>query len=86
MIAHSADLGAARRASVPPAPVRGLLRLLSATAWTLLGAFAYVVCQGMFGGYPQVHSELLTTLGMIAIALTGGVAWIIDERRSHGDE
>jgi hypothetical protein len=86
MITRIADRGAARRASAPQSPVRGLLRLLSAAAWTLLGALAYVVCQGMFGGYPQVHSELLTTLGMIAIALTGCVAWIIDERRSHGDE
>ncbi|MEU5345648.1 hypothetical protein AB0H18_33255 [Streptomyces sp. NPDC020766] len=69
-----------------PTPVRVVLRLLSAVAWTVLGLFAYFVCQGMFGGYRQVHSQLLTTLGMIAIALTGGIAWIVDERRPHDDE
>lgn len=69
-----------------PAPVRVVLRLLSAVAWTVLGLLAYFVCQGMFGGYRQIHSQLMTTLGMIAIALTGGIAWIVDERRPHDDE
>lgn len=61
-------------------------RLLAGIVWTVLGVVAYFICQGMFGGYPQVHSALLTTLGMIAIALTGGIAWIVDERRPHDDE
>ncbi|WP_043665112.1 hypothetical protein [Streptomyces xylophagus] len=69
-----------------PAPVRAVLRLLAAIAWTALGLLAYFVCQGMFGGYAQIHSQLLTTLGMIAIALTGGITWIVDERRPHDDE
>ncbi|MFI6744153.1 hypothetical protein ACIBI9_65805 [Nonomuraea sp. NPDC050451] len=83
---HSPGHGGAHRASVLPSPVRVVLRLLAAAAWTVLGLFAYLVSQGMFGGYPQVHSGLLTTLGMIAIALTGGIAWIVDERRPHDDE
>ncbi|MFD4603323.1 hypothetical protein ACFWPQ_35520 [Streptomyces sp. NPDC058464] len=70
----------------PPAPVRVLLRVLAAVVWTVLGLFAYFVCQGMFGGYREIHSGLLTTLGMVAIAVTGGIAWIVDERRPHGDE
>ncbi|TPQ19440.1 cytochrome d ubiquinol oxidase subunit II [Streptomyces sporangiiformans] len=68
-----------------PAPLRVVLRLLAAVVWTVLGLLAYFVCQGMFGGYRQIHSQLLTTLGMIAIALTGGIAWIVDERRPHDD-
>jgi len=63
-----------------------VLRLLTGLVWTVLGLIAYFICQGMFGGYPQIHSGLLTTLGMVAIALTGGIAWIIDERRPHEDE
>ncbi|WP_405930564.1 hypothetical protein [Streptomyces sp. NBC_00827] len=69
-----------------PTPVRIVLRLLAAVVWTVLGLLAYFVCQGMFGGYRQIHSQLLSTLGMIAIALTGGIAWIVDERRPHDDE
>lgn len=66
--------------------LRFLGRLLVGTGWTLLGLLAYFVCQGMFGGYPQVDSKLLTTLAMIAIALTGGITWIVDERRPHDDD
>lgn len=69
-----------------PTPVRVVRRLLAAVAWTVLGLLAYSVCQGMFGGYAQIHSQLLTTLGMIAITLTGGITWIVDERRTHDDE
>jgi len=67
-------------------PIRLVPRLLSAIAWTALGVVAYFICQGMFGGYSQVHSALLSTLGMVVIALTGGIAWIVDERRPHDDE
>ncbi|MFF8029239.1 hypothetical protein ACFZDJ_51055 [Streptomyces sp. NPDC007896] len=69
-----------------PMPFRVVLRLLAVVVWTVLGLLAYFVCQGMFGGYRQIHSQLLTTLGMIAIALTGGIVWIVDERRPHDDE
>ena len=65
---------------------RVVLRLFAGLVWTALGLVAYFICQGMFGGYPRVHSGLFSTLGMIAIALTGGIAWIIDERRPHDDE
>jgi hypothetical protein len=61
-------------------------RLLIAAVWTVLGTLAYFVCEGLFGGYQQIHSGLLSILGMIAIALTGGIAWIVDERRPHVDE
>jgi hypothetical protein len=84
----NAPRGARPTPSPPPptTPLRGPLRLLAAIAWTVLGLLAYFICQGMFGGYQRFHSALLTTLGMIAIALTGGITWIIDERRPHDDE
>lgn len=40
---------------------------------------------GTFAGYPQYHTDVLSVIGMVLIALTGGVAWIIDERRIDAD-
>lgn len=76
----------AGRASSLPMPVRIVLRLLAAVGWTALGLFAFAVCEGIFAGYPQFHTPLLTTVGTIAIALIGGITWIVDERRTHDDE
>jgi uncharacterized membrane protein YphA (DoxX/SURF4 family) len=58
-----------------------LIAVSVVVAWLL-----YCVCQGMFSGYPKYHSHLLSIVGMILIALTGGVAWIIDERRMHDED
>jgi uncharacterized membrane protein YphA (DoxX/SURF4 family) len=70
-------------------PLRTALRVLTRVVLTILGVivalFLYFVCQGVFSGYPKYHSELLSIIGMILIALTGGVAWIIDERRIDAD-
>jgi len=73
------------RRSPRPAPVRILLRLLYVLGLILLGNLLFWTSDGIFSGYPQAHSELLGTLAMIAIALTGGIIWIVDERR-HRDE
>ncbi|MFG1815454.1 hypothetical protein ACGFIF_16915 [Kribbella sp. NPDC049174] len=68
-------------------PVR---RLLTRTVLTVVGIVVawllYCVCQGMFSGYPKHHGQLLSTLGMLLIALTGGIAWIVDEHRIHDDD
>jgi hypothetical protein len=77
--------GAARQTPSTAKPTRVLFRLLSAVLWTALALVAYFICQGMFAGYPQAHSLLFSTLAMIAISLTGGIAWIVDERRPHDD-
>jgi magnesium-transporting ATPase (P-type) len=74
------------RTSVGRRMLRAVVTVVKALVWTAVGALAYVTCQGMFGGYPKIHSALLTTIGMILIAVTGGLAWILDERRGHGDE
>ena len=68
-----------------PAPVRVLLRLLYVLGLILLGNLLFWTSDGIFSGYPQAHSELLSTIAMVAIALAGGVIWIVDERR-HRDE
>jgi hypothetical protein len=39
----------------------------------------------VFAGYPRYHTDMLSVIGMVLIALTGGVAWIIDERRIDDD-
>ena len=71
------------RRSSRPAPVRVLLRLLYVLGLILLGNLLFWTSDGIFSGYPQAHSGLLSTIAMIAIALTGGVIWIVDERRHH---
>jgi hypothetical protein len=76
----------AGRPASPPTVVRIVLRPLAVVGWTVLGLLLFGVCEGVFNGYPRFHSQLLTTVGMIAIALTGGIAWIVDERRPHDDE
>jgi uncharacterized membrane protein len=58
------------------------VRLLAAVGWILLAFVLYWVCEGIFEGY----SKLLVTLAMLAVALTGGVTWIVDERRRHDDD
>ncbi|TCO17238.1 hypothetical protein EV652_11866 [Kribbella steppae] len=68
-------------------PVR---RMLTRTVLTVVGVVVawllYCVCQGMFSGYPKNHGHLLSIVGMLLIALTGGIAWIIDEHRMHDDD
>ena len=68
-----------------PLYVRALLRLLYVLGLVLLGNLLFWTSDGIFSGYPQAHSGLLSTIAMIAIALTGGVIWIVDERRHHDE-
>jgi hypothetical protein len=58
----------------------------STIAGIIGGLFCYFVCQGMFAGYPKHHTGVLSFAGMVLIALAGGVAWIIDERRIPDDD
>jgi hypothetical protein len=65
---------------------RLLVRALLTIAGVVGGLFCYFVCQGMFSGYPKYHTRLLSIVGMLAIILTGGIAWFVDEHRMHDDE
>jgi hypothetical protein len=64
---------------------RFLFRTLVIIASVIGGLFCLFVCQNTFAGYPRYHTDVLSVIGMILIALTGGVAWIIDERRVDAD-
>lgn len=68
-----------------PVARRLVVRALLTVVGVLGGTFCYFVCQGMFAGYPQYHSDVLSIIGMVLIAATGGVAWVVDERRIHDD-
>jgi len=69
------------------AHVRRLLaRTVLAVGGVVVGWLLYCVCQGMFSGYPKHYGRLLSIAGMVLIALTGGIAWIIDEHRMHDDD
>jgi hypothetical protein len=70
-------------------PLRTALRVLVRAVLTVVGVIGGLlclfVCQDVFAGYPRYHTYLLSIIGMILIALTGGVAWIIDQRRIDTD-
>jgi uncharacterized membrane protein YphA (DoxX/SURF4 family) len=72
-----------------PPPARRLLRFLTrallTVAGVIVGTFCLFLCGNMFAGYPRYHTDVLSIIGMILIAVTGGVAWIIDERRIDAD-
>jgi uncharacterized membrane protein YccC len=63
-------------------------RLLTRAVLTVIGVIGGLlclfICQDVFAGYPKYHTALLSIIVMILIALTGGVAWVIDERRIDG--
>ena len=70
-------------------PRRAVRRFVARTLLTIAGVvgglICLFVCQNVFAGYPKYHTGVLSIIGMILIALTGGVAWIIDERRIDAD-
>jgi hypothetical protein len=70
-----------------PRPPRTARRFLTRVLLIFVGVvgwlFTFFVSQGMFSGYPQYYSDWLGPAAMILIALTGGVAWTIDQRRIH---
>jgi len=64
---------------------RFLTRAMLTVAGVIGGAFCFFVCMGTFAGYPEYHTDVLSVIAMVLIALTGGVAWLIDERRIDAD-
>jgi hypothetical protein len=65
---------------------RFLIRTLVTAASVVGGLFCLFLCGNMFAGYPKYHTAALSIIGMILIALIGGVAWALDERRIDADE
>jgi hypothetical protein len=64
---------------------RFFTRALLTVVGVIGGVLSYCICVGTFAGYPQYHTDVLSIIGMLLIALIGGVAWIIDERRIDAD-
>ena len=67
-------------------PTRALRRFLLTVAGVVGGLFCYLVCQGVFSGYPQYGTDVLSYVGLGLIAATGGAVWIIDHRRLHDND
>jgi hypothetical protein len=61
-------------------------RAVLTLALVIAALFCFFVCQGMFAGYPQYGTDILSDVGMILISATGGIAWIIDHRRIDDDD
>jgi hypothetical protein len=64
---------------------RFFTRALLTVVGVIGGVLSYLICMGIFAGYPQYHTDVLSIIGMVLLALIGGVAWIIDERRIDAD-
>ncbi|MCU1582208.1 MAG: hypothetical protein QOD27_739 [Microbacteriaceae bacterium] len=67
-------------------PLRSTLRVIAVIGLTILAIVLYFICDNMFSGYPQYHTELLSWIAMILISLGGGIIWIVDERRHRDDD
>jgi hypothetical protein len=70
--------------------IRTVARLFVRAVLTLAGVvaalFCYFVCDGMFAGYPQYGTDILSRVGLVLISATGGIAWILDHRRIDDDD
>lgn len=73
-------------APTSPAPPRRrvLIRLVGGFGLAVLGVLLYALCIDVFGGYPRYHSEALSWIGVVGLAVGAGVIWVVDERR-HED-
>jgi hypothetical protein len=62
-----------------------LLWALRKLALIVTGVVLYAVCIGMFGGYPQFHTALLTWIAVIGLSVAAGIIWIVDEHRADDE-
>jgi cytochrome c-type biogenesis protein CcmH/NrfF len=63
-----------------------VLWTLRKVALIVAGVVLYAVCIGMFGGYPQFHTALLTWIAVVGLSVAAGIIWIVDERRTDDDD
>jgi uncharacterized membrane protein YphA (DoxX/SURF4 family) len=61
--------------------VRFISRVLLVVVAAIVCLFLLFVCQGVFAGYPRYHTDVLSLVGLLLVTVTGGAAWIIDQRR-----
>lgn len=63
----------------PSGPSR-LRRWLANACWVVVAVPLYAICLDVFGGYPQVHSEVLNWAAVVVLVLLGAFAWYRHER------
>jgi hypothetical protein len=61
--------------------VHFVCRALVVVVLAVVGLLLSFVSMGVFAGYPQYHTDVLSVIGLLLIMAIGGAAWIIDERR-----
>ena len=64
-------------------PPRAPRRWLANAGWIVTGVVLVAICANVFGGYPQVHSDLLNLVALILVIGAGALAWYVDERRDR---
>ena len=67
----------------PSQPGRTARRWLANLGWIVTGVVLAAVSVDVFGGYPQVHSDLLNMIALILVIVAGVVVWYVDERRNR---
>jgi hypothetical protein len=70
----------------PRPPMGRTARVFGCIGLGIIGFALYWLCAGMFDGYPQYHTRLLTWIAISVLAAIGLVVWIVDERRHRDDE
>lgn len=65
---------------------RILARILLTIAGVIGGLVCFFACEGMFAGYPQYASGVLTIVAMFLIMAVGGAVWITDHRRIDAED
>ena len=65
---------------------RTIIRVMLTMAGIIGGLFCYFVCQGMFAGYPEYGTDVLSWIGMLVIMAAGAAAWIVDHLRIDRDD
>jgi hypothetical protein len=61
-------------------------RAVLTLAGVIVALFCYFVCQGMFSGYRQYGTNILSYIGLFLICAASGLAWILDHRRIRDDD
>lgn len=65
----------------PRKPARRIGRWARRLGLIVVGVLLYAVCADVFGGYARWHTETLSWVAVVLIAMTAAAIWLRDERR-----